>query len=66
MSPTTKASTRPLSEVKRELVVPSGIVSTGWPAVAFWLKKLGLGFDGWQEGAAKLILGSPKSSLGSR
>ena len=63
MSPTTKPSTRPLSEVKKELVIPSGIVSTAWPAVAYWLKRLGLGFDGWQQGAAKLILGKRADGL---
>lgn len=57
MSPATKSSTRPLSEVAREVVRPTGITTTGWPPVAHWLKNLGLGFDGWQQGAAKLILG---------
>lgn len=63
MSPTTKPSMRPLSEVAKELVIPSGIVSTAWPAVAYWLKRLGLGFDGWQEGATKLILGKRSNGL---
>ena len=63
MSPTTKSSTRLLSEVAKELVVPSGIVSTGWPAVRFQLQKLGLGFDGWQQGASKLILGKRANGL---
>ncbi|MFT3877149.1 MAG: hypothetical protein QM708_12110 [Propioniciclava sp.] len=50
-------STRRLSEVARRLVIPAGIETTGWPAVEFWLKKLGLPFDGWQQGIAKLALG---------
>ncbi len=57
------SSTPRLSEVARELVVPSGIVSTAWPSVAFWLRKLGLIFDPWQEGAAKLILGKRADGL---
>ena len=63
MSQMTRSSTRPLSEVARHIVRPSGIITTGWPAVAFWLKKLGLGFDGWQQGAAKLILGKRSDGL---
>ena len=53
----TRTSTRPLSEVARHVVIPSGIVKTGWPAVGVKLRQLGIKFDGWQEGASRLILG---------
>lgn len=50
-------STRRLSEVTKHLVMPTGIVTTGWPAVRATCKtKLGIGFDTWQDGAGHLIL----------
>jgi len=49
---------RRLSEVARKVVAPEGIVSTGWPAVRdVCVTKFGLGFDPWQDGAGRLILG---------
>lgn len=59
----TKASTlrpseRRLTEVAKKVVYPSGIVSTGWPALRDTCRsKLGVKFDGWQDGAGSLILG---------
>lgn len=53
---TTRTSTPKLSDVARHVVIPSGIVSTGWPAVSRKIAQLGGSFDSWQEGAAKLIL----------
>ena len=50
-------STRRLSDIARQLVVPSGITSTGWPAAEHWLRKLGLPFDVWQQGVAQVALG---------
>lgn len=53
----TKPGTRKLSEVAKKLVVPQGIVSTGWPAVrSTCAQKLGVPFDDWQEGAGRVIL----------
>lgn len=54
--PRTKVSTRRLSDVARHVIVPEGIVSTGWPAVRGTLGQLGISFDDWQQGAAQLIL----------
>ena len=51
-----KGSTPRLSDAARHVVVPEGIVSTGWPAVRNTLAELGIGFDPWQVGAAQLIL----------
>lgn len=63
MSPLpTKTSTRRpsdprhLSEVARHVVVPSGIVSTGWPPVYRRIREFGDEFDVWQQDCGKLIL----------
>lgn len=55
-TPQTKPSTRRLSDVARHVIVPEGIVSTGWPAVRDTLRELGISFDDWQQGASQLIL----------
>ncbi|HEX6458794.1 MAG TPA: terminase family protein [Thermoleophilaceae bacterium] len=47
---------RPLSEVARHVVAPAGIKSTGWPKVRDTCHRLGWFFDGWQDGAGRLIL----------
>lgn len=47
---------RPLSEVARHVVAPAGIKSTSWPKVRDTCRRLGWDFDGWQDGAGKLIL----------
>jgi hypothetical protein len=38
-------------------------VSTGWPSVRDTCAQLGLGFDGWQDGAGRLILAKRKDGL---
>lgn len=45
-----------LSEVARYVVVPSGLVSTGWPAVRDKCLELGIRFDAWQDGVGRIIL----------
>lgn len=52
----TKPGTRKLSEIARHVVIPSGIVSTGWPAVAKKAAEVGLGADDWQVGIGRLAL----------
>lgn len=52
----TKPGTRKLSEIARHVVIPSGIVSTGWPAVAKKAAEVGLGADDWQVGVGRLAL----------
>lgn len=54
--PRTKASTRRLSDVARHLIVPDGVVSTGWPSVKNTLAELDVSFDDWQQGFAQLAL----------
>ena len=54
----TRTSKQPrLSEAARHVVIPEGIVSTGWPAVRDTLANLGIAFDQWQQDLAKLALG---------
>jgi hypothetical protein len=48
---------RRLSEVARHVVSPLGIVASEWPAVRETCRRLGWGFDGWQDGAGMLALG---------
>lgn len=55
--PTMRPSTRKLSEVARHVILPSGIVSTGWPAVEKRCAEFGDEFDEWQRGAGKVMLG---------
>lgn len=52
----TKPGTVRLSEVARHVIEPDGIVSTRWPRVRDTCRNLGWGFDGWQDGAGRLIL----------
>lgn len=46
-----------LSEVAAHLVVPSGIVSTGWPSVARQLRRMEYPLDRWQSGLCTAIVG---------
>lgn len=62
MSPTTNGQ-RKLSEVAKHLVLPSGIVSTGWPAVREKCRDLGLGFDLWQDGLGRCTLAKRADGL---
>lgn len=45
-----------LSDIARHVVVPDGVVATGWPGVRSKLRLMGVEFDPWQEDAARLIL----------
>lgn len=53
-----RPATKPgkLSDLARHVVLPSGITSTGWPAVRDKLNELGVTFDEWQDGAGRAIL----------
>jgi hypothetical protein len=65
MKPGTAPATdrRSLSEVARHVVTPDGIASTSWPKVRDTCARLGWGFDGWQDGAGKLILSKRADGL---
>lgn len=45
-----------LSDIARHVVVPSGVVTTGWPAVRDTCSGFGVEFDPWQDGAGRLIM----------
>lgn len=58
-----------LSDLARHVVVPSGLVATGWPAVRDKCAELGIRFDPWQDGVGRIILakredGSYATSVG--
>jgi len=52
----TKPSTPRLSEAARHVVVPQGVVSTGWPAVEKKCLELGIRFRWWQKPIGQIIL----------
>lgn len=45
-----------LSEVARHVVLPSGIVTTGWPAVRDKCASIGVLFDPWQDDTGRAML----------
>ena len=57
---TTQRSTPRLSEAARHVVIPSGIVTTGWPKIEARLADMGIRFDPWQQGVAQVALGKRK------
>jgi hypothetical protein len=61
--PPTRPGTARLSEVARHVITPKGIVSTAWPSIRETCSELELGFDGWQDGAGRLILAKRKDGL---
>lgn len=63
MVPPTRNGSRKLSEVARNLVIPEGIVSHGWPAVGRQLEKMGIPLDEWQRGLCTAILAKRESGL---
>lgn len=52
-----------LSDVARHVVLPDGIVSTGWPAVRNTCNQLGITFDEWQDGAGRALLAKRADGL---
>lgn len=55
--PETKPSTPRLSEICRHLVIPEGIVTTGWPDVKWKAGTVGIEYDPWQDQLGAIILG---------
>lgn len=60
-TPTT--SERKLSDVAKHLVVPSGIKTTGYPAVEAQCRKMGVEHDSWQKGLGRAILAKRGNGL---
>lgn len=54
--PKTQRSTPRLSEIAREVRPPTGVVTTGWPAVQSKCRDLGITFRPWQVPVGQLIL----------
>lgn len=52
-----------LSDLARHVVLPSGLVSTGWPAVKDRCAEFGDTFDEWQDGLGRAILGKRANGL---
>lgn len=59
----TKPSTPRLSEVAKHVVVPKGVVSTGWPAVAAKCAEFGVDFRWWQVTIGRIILAKREDGL---
>ena len=59
----TSPSTQRLSDVARHVIAPSGVVSTGWPAIRDTCLRLGWTFDGWQDGCGRLITSKRSDGL---
>lgn len=58
-----RASEAHLSDVAKHLILPEGIVSTGWPAVQARAARMGLSFDTWQADLGRAILAKRASGL---
>lgn len=54
---------RRLSEVTKHLVLPDGVVSSGYPAVAAQCKRMGVIHDDWQQGLGRAVLAKRKNGL---
>jgi len=54
--PKIQHGSRKLSDVARHLVLPKGIVSTGWPAVRDKAREVGIQYDRWQDGLGRAML----------
>jgi len=61
-SPTSSGDPK-LSEVARHVILPEGIVSTGWAPVAARALEMGVRFDGWQVGLGMAILAKRDNGL---
>lgn len=60
---TLQTSERRLSDVAKHLVVPSGIKTTGYPAVEAQCRKMGVQHDPWQKGLGRAILAKREGGL---
>lgn len=56
MTPPTQGGASRLSDVARHLILPKGIVSTGFPAVAAQLSRAEIPLDRWQQGLCAAVL----------
>ena len=61
--PKTRTGQKKLSEVARHICRPTGIVSTGFPAVQKRAVAMGIPFDSWQQGVGRLALAKRADGL---
>lgn len=55
---------RPLNQVAKKLAYPRGIISSGWGDIYnVCTNRLGLEFDGWQDGAGKLLMAKREDGM---
>lgn len=59
----TRSGDPKLSEVARHVILPEGIVSTGFPPVQARAHEMGVEFDSWQQGLGLAILAKRESGL---
>lgn len=59
----TSRLTRRLHEVARHVVIPEGIVTTGWQRIAQQLGRMRYGMDAWQVGIGKLIFAKREDGI---
>src|SRR5690625_3943480 len=59
----TRSGAKKLSEVARDLIMPSGIVSTAWASVASQLERMELPLDRWQQGLCQAVLAKREDGL---
>lgn len=52
-----------LSDLARHVILPSGIVSTGWPAVRDRAAAAGIVYDEWQDGLGRAMLAKRDTGL---
>lgn len=60
---TTKPRPRRLKDIAARLVIPEGIVSTGWPRVEAQARLMGIEYDDWQRQLGRLILAKDKHGV---
>lgn len=58
-----RTSSGRLSDLARHVVLPSGVASTGWPAVRDQCREFGVEFDEWQDGLGRAILAKRPSGI---
>ena len=54
---------RRLSEVARHIVLPKGIVATGWPKIEVQARECGIEYDSWQQQLGRCILGKTSGGI---
>ena len=63
MVPATQSGDRKLSDIARHLILPEGIVSTGWPQIERQIKKMNTPLDQWQQGLCTAIVAKRESGI---